>query len=332
MFREHPTLPASTTNTTQPLHEAYSDACGLLLPRKHCAFSGCGWNGTDAMSCTQHINECHRPALAAGMEPYKALKPVHCKDEIVLALSIYNEGIATAIRRGAPLASYSIDRKCLLEYNKHLIDEETGASVCFTCARKFPHVHGTKNNPIQFFPLLTPSVASTLPENVKQKCGDDDHLSFLGTLNNTKTEHVFGLNTSSDKYGTMNEDIRLTPTHEEFDDWHLFVPFGSTTVKVLRCPEDIQCVRLGDVPQCHSSKICCEQCRAPICKECANCIFASKPSVPPAGLSNDMMIYYAPSILYTENVTVMEMIFASVCITSIITFTLEKQSIVAAEL
>ena len=143
-------------------------------------------------------------------------------------------------------------------------------------------------------------------------------------MNITKTEHLFGLNTYCDKYGTMNEDIRLTPTHEEIDDWHLFVPFGSTTVKVLCCPEDIQCIRLGDVPQCHSSKICCEQCRAPICKECANCIFASPPSVPPAGLSNDMMIDYTPSILYTENVTVMEMICASVCITSMITFTFEK--------
>ena len=138
LFREHPTLPANPADTTQPLQEAFSDECGLLLPRKHCAFSGCGWNGHDAISFTQHIDECHRPALAASMQAYKALKPVHNKDEITLALSIYNEGIATAIRRGAPLASYSIDRKCLLEYNKHLIHNNTGASVCFTCARKFP--------------------------------------------------------------------------------------------------------------------------------------------------------------------------------------------------
>ena len=37
-----------------------------------------------------------------------------------------------------------------------------------------------------------------------------------------------------------------------------------------------------------------------------------------------MMIYYALSILY-ENVTVMEMICASVCITSMISFTQEKK-------
>ena len=122
------------------------------------------------------------------MQAYKALKPVHHKDEITLALSIYNEGIAIAIRRGAPLASYSIDRKCLLEYNKHLTHENTGASVCFTCARKFPRVHGTKNNPIKFYPLLTPSLASALPENANRQCRDESSLSFLGSLNNTKTE------------------------------------------------------------------------------------------------------------------------------------------------
>ena len=37
------------------------------------------------------------------------------------------------------------------------------------------------------------------------------------------------------------------------------------------------------------------------------------------------MIYYAPSILYTEKVTVMEMICASVCITSMICFTFVKK-------
>ena len=47
--------------------------------------------------------------------------------------------------------------------------------------------------------------------------------------------------------------------------------------------------------------------------------------MPSASLCNDMMIYYAPSILYKENVSVMEMICASVCITSMISFTLEKK-------
>ena len=47
--------------------------------------------------------------------------------------------------------------------------------------------------------------------------------------------------------------------------------------------------------------------------------------MPPAALANDMMIFYAPSELYTHDVTVMEMICASVCLTSMICFTLEAK-------
>ena len=47
--------------------------------------------------------------------------------------------------------------------------------------------------------------------------------------------------------------------------------------------------------------------------------------MPLAALANDMMIYYAPAELYPEIVTVMEMICASVCITSMICFTFEKR-------
>ena len=45
--------------------------------------------------------------------------------------------------------------------------------------------------------------------------------------------------------------------------------------------------------------------------------------MPPMALTNDMMIFYAPRELYTQRVTVMEMMCASVCFTSMICFTLE---------
>ena len=88
------------------------------------------------------------------MEAFKALKLVHRKDEATLALSIYNEGIATAVRQGAPLASYSKDRRCMLQYKTHLKDKNTRAAVCFVGARRFPEVHGSKRNPIKSHPLI----------------------------------------------------------------------------------------------------------------------------------------------------------------------------------
>ena len=65
---------------------------------------------------------------------------------------------------------------------------------------------------------------------------------------------------------------------------------------------------------------------APVCKECAKHFDAEAPSLPPASLSNDMMIDYAPTILYAKKVTVMEMSCATVCVTFMICFILEHKS------
>ena len=83
------------------------------------------------------------------------------------------------------------------------------------------------------------------------------------------------------------------------------------------------CRRVG--VKSHSKLECCEKCLAPVCKEACKFLDAKSPSLPPSSLCNDMMIYYAPSILYTEKVIVMEMICSSVCITSMICFALETK-------
>ena len=188
LFRKYPTLPANPVNALEHMEEARDDATALLLPRKHCAFKSCDWSGSDGMALVQHIHEKHLAALAPGMKAFKALKCVHRKDEAVLALSIYNEGIATAVRQGAPLASHSIDRRCMLQYNTHLKHENTRASVCFVCARKFPHVHGAKHNPIKFFPLLSQTAANVLSDGSTNKKQLKPDVVFLNGLNRQKTE------------------------------------------------------------------------------------------------------------------------------------------------
>ena len=47
--------------------------------------------------------------------------------------------------------------------------------------------------------------------------------------------------------------------------------------------------------------------------------------MPAACLANDLMIFYAPEEIYTQGVTVLEMICASTCITSMICFTLDAK-------
>ena len=77
---------------------------------------------------------------------------------------MYNEGIAMAVRRGAPIASYSMDRKCLHAYMQHLTNVDTNALVCFVCARRFLHVSGGKNNAIALRSLLTCEVDASFFE------------------------------------------------------------------------------------------------------------------------------------------------------------------------
>ena len=84
----------------------------------------------------------------------------------------------------------------------------------------------------------------------------------------------------------MNDDVTLSMENEEFNDWHISVPFPLGNVKVLCCPEDIECCSRDN----HGHNICCEGCKAPICEECSESIFAREPSMPSASLSNDMMI------------------------------------------
>ena len=88
------------------------------------------------------------------MACYNALRPNGLQDKRVFAISIYNEALAMAIRAGAPLASYSIDRRCLHDYMTSLTDESTNALMCLLYARRYTHVHGAKQNHIAMRPLL----------------------------------------------------------------------------------------------------------------------------------------------------------------------------------
>ena len=64
----------------------------------------------------------------------------------------------------------------------------------------------------------------------------------------------------------------------------------------------------------HGPKVCCEDCEAPVCGECATYICSSDPMLPLAAFSNDLMSSYAPTELHSYNVSVMDIICASACI------------------
>ena len=162
-FRDHPTLPSDFSDKTRAVSGALDTDKALVLPLKHCAFKHCSWCGDDDESLTKHLSSDHMQALRPCMEAFTSLRPVAPRDAEVLVMSVYNEALAIAIRKGAPLASYSIDRRCLRQYVQHVSDATTYAAVCFVCARRFVHVSGVnKNNDIEYMPLLTRDVKEDL--------------------------------------------------------------------------------------------------------------------------------------------------------------------------
>ena len=90
----------------KPLRCALDTDKALYLPLKHCAFDACSWRGNDTLSLAKHVVEDHMEDLQESMSCFEAVRPCVIENQRVLALSVYNEGIALAVRRGAPLASF----------------------------------------------------------------------------------------------------------------------------------------------------------------------------------------------------------------------------------
>ena len=132
----------------------------------------------------------------------------------ILALSISNESLAIAIRRGAPLASYSSDRKCLDSYMKHLTHPDAAILICFSCARNFPCLHASKENPIRRY-RVDRNMNGTTKSTPSCFFGMSMDIAF----------YIFGLVKLCARYGAASDNVMLKEDDEAFDDWHLLMEF-----------------------------------------------------------------------------------------------------------
>jgi len=147
-------------------------------------------------------------------------------------------------------------------------------------------------------------------------------LENIQGMDREAVEMVLSLESYMAKYACCEPDGPDLSKHMiEFDDWQLDVPFPEGDLTILCCPEDRTC----EVPDCQAGRRCCPKCKLPLCRECSSYLKKKTPSVPPAALANDMMVFYEPAELYTHQVTTMELLCASVCLTSMICFTLEAK-------
>ena len=70
----------------------------------------------DDIGLKSHVCTAHK----GGLESVASLLPqMHSEEEQYMAA--YHEGIAIVVRSGAPLATYSIDHRCLYNYTQTLI-------------------------------------------------------------------------------------------------------------------------------------------------------------------------------------------------------------------
>ena len=115
----YPTIPKEPGQPALPMQAVFDDNVAQLLPPKHCAFQECTWqlewqsseNMTERLReqrLLDHVMTDHKSEIAE----VACLFPL-CFSEEERFAAAYNEAIAIKVRQGAPLASYSIDRRCL---------------------------------------------------------------------------------------------------------------------------------------------------------------------------------------------------------------------------
>ena len=309
-LREHPTAPASIVDSKEPTNDVFQDDSAPLLPPKHCAFKGCNWalkwKSLEVLDVERereaalmaHVMEAHR----ARVEPVATKLPL-CNSEVDRFASAYNEAIAVKVRQGAPLASFAIDRKCLRKAADAMAGDRIQSLICFFCACVHPHMAGHQNQQTQYRRPFNP-----------------ENEDFFFAFDAKATQELLSVETYLKNYGKDPAGFFDLGRHmEEFDDWFINVPVGGNSVSILCCPEDRLCTSM-----CMKGKTLCKECKVPVCHRCWTSITAHTPTLPVASLCNDMMIFYAPEELYEDGgLTIMEMICASPCITSMICFSME---------
>ena len=117
-----------------------------------------------------HSRKQHKLAFQPSMDVLRPNVGTPATEEETLIASACNESIAIAIRKGAPLARYSIDRRCMTNYVRDLVGDDTCALICLACARRFPYVSQRRNMKIENMRLL---------ERVDQGGAESTHLFGL---------------------------------------------------------------------------------------------------------------------------------------------------------
>ena len=245
-LREDPTLPCDPLDSQRGDPDALREDAAIELPPKHCAFVGCARSFASGAQLSQHLatDPCHSKILAAVT---RCMAP--SRDSIeVRRFSAYCEAIAWKVRQGAPLDTYSIDRRAVLQYNTATADDQVYMPMCFSCARRFPHIasldkEGRKpKNEIRWQKPVQSEEGGTFFGMGFQRCAD-----------------IFGLDIYVERYGHLPGFPDMRQRMAEFEDWQLLVPFLQRPLTILCCPEDRRCTSENS-KSCMATRTLCTDC------------------------------------------------------------------------
>ena len=107
------------------------------IPPKNCAFKGCAAQFQTQPELDAHVANAHADVLhpvSHLLEEPACGRAVHGGSSQDALTAAYHEAISTVVRRGAPLAAWSIDRRCLYNYMAALGDDAVESLICFCCA------------------------------------------------------------------------------------------------------------------------------------------------------------------------------------------------------
>ena len=295
--RRHPTVPADPEDPAQPWSRALAEGMAVELPAVHCAFAGCIWQSEDADELYEHVREVHGDVVL----PIAELVHPFDEDEDLRIAAAYHEIVAHAVRGGAPLSAYPLHRRSLKMYAKATQRKSIASPICFVCACTFPWVRSRRGNQISW------------EQPFKAAPGNPSVVSHFGGWTMSEVQVRFSVDAYMRDYqsepgnGALDLD-RDAWGGKDFDDWFVAVPTSRGEVKILCCPEDQLCHK-----GCVEKGAACPECSVPLCAECKVEVDTPRrwrvtavPTVPRRSLANDLMAFYAPDRMYTEGMTVME--------------------------
>ena len=261
------------------------------LPAFHCSLKGCDFVTENEEELQDHITSNHAKLFAEIGGERQSRQGV---------LQMYAEAITRQCQSGAPVANVSIDRRALRGYRSSVVEDGVACLLCFVCARKYPYVKASSNQQIGWV----------------QPVDKKNQTLFGQSL--ARADAVLGFCAFKEKYVDTATAFAQQEMKEELETWSCEAQCLGQGVKLVCCPEDKVCQK-----RCAPEKLC-SQCWVPLCRDCRReLVWHGKQ--PAAALSNDMMVYYGPRNVYSTETTVMEMLCASPCLTTMICFSLEQR-------